>query len=156
MTRRGQAYDYALAAADVARGYKVCTICGVDKPLGDFSVRAKHPTGRVPHCKSCCSNRTISAYNKNRELHRIKDMVNYYIRRYNLSRQEAISRALHGRLGTCEICSQSIDTVIDHDHSTGKTRGLICQSCNSVLGYSKDNTDILQKAIEYLNKYRRV
>jgi hypothetical protein len=40
--------------------------------------------------------------------------------------------------------------VVDHSHVTGKVRGYICSACNSVLGYSKDNTSILEAAIAYL------
>lgn len=65
--------------------------------------------------------------------------------------------------GICNICNiqmklpeskrgQSLDVVaIDHDHNTGLFRGLICNGCNKGLGLFKDNTDILEKAKEYLN-----
>jgi hypothetical protein len=43
---------------------------------------------------------------------------------------------------------------IDHDHKTRKVRGIICNCCNFLLGYAKDNTDILHKAIRYLEKHR--
>jgi len=40
--------------------------------------------------------------------------------------------------------------VMDHDHKTGKFRGMLCNLCNRGLGNFKDNTDVLEKAIEYL------
>lgn len=40
----------------------------------------------------------------------------------------------------------------DHDHETGKTRGILCQLCNSVLGYAKDSTTVLRRAALYLEK----
>jgi len=57
--------------------------------------------------------------------------------------------------GCCWICGAhqsnfSVALYIDHDHETKKIRGLLCQSCNFLLGFSKDNVDILQKAIKYL------
>lgn len=39
---------------------------------------------------------------------------------------------------------------LDHCHNTGAVRGLICRTCNLLLGYSKDNRQILQAAINYL------
>lgn len=45
--------------------------------------------------------------------------------------------------------------VVDHDHETGKVRGLLCNSCNVMLGHSKDDVAILQKGIEYLNRMKR-
>lgn len=40
--------------------------------------------------------------------------------------------------------------VIDHSHTTGKVRGLLCSPCNRALGLLKDNAGILEKAAEYV------
>jgi hypothetical protein len=42
---------------------------------------------------------------------------------------------------------------VDHCHTTGKTRGLLCKNCNFGLGYSRDNPVILQGMIDYLKKH---
>ena len=57
----------------------------------------------------------------------------------------------------CVICSYEFgqkagDTYVDHNHSTGKVRGLLCQHCNSGLGYFRDNEDNLAKGIKYLQE----
>ncbi len=44
----------------------------------------------------------------------------------------------------------------DHCHETGLPRGLLCQHCNSMLGFARDETTILENAIKYLEKYRRL
>lgn len=41
---------------------------------------------------------------------------------------------------------------IDHNHTTGEVRGLLCSNCNTILGLCNDNIIILQSAISYLNK----
>lgn len=41
---------------------------------------------------------------------------------------------------------------VDHCHTTGKIRGLLCNSCNSALGYAKDNIEVLINMIKYLEK----
>lgn len=43
---------------------------------------------------------------------------------------------------------------VDHDHKTGKIRGLLCSNCNTGLGLIKDSSDILMNLIEYLAKYK--
>lgn len=41
---------------------------------------------------------------------------------------------------------------VDHDHKSGKIRGLLCKLCNSAIGNAKDDVSILQRLIDYLNK----
>ena len=55
--------------------------------------------------------------------------------------------------GRCQICGDSPDYSlhVDHCHKTGKTRGLLCRTCNLGIGYFKDSTELLQIAIEYLD-----
>lgn len=42
--------------------------------------------------------------------------------------------------------------IIDHCHTTGKIRGLLCTNCNNMLGKAKDNVEVLKKAISYLEQ----
>jgi hypothetical protein len=43
---------------------------------------------------------------------------------------------------------------IDHCHTTGKVRSLLCYNCNNMLGKAKDNEQTLEKAIDYLKEHR--
>jgi hypothetical protein len=65
---------------------------------------------------------------------------------------------------TCEIC-RTIDEVpgsggrskslnCDHDHTTGKVRGVLCQSCNLLLAHAKESIEVLVSAIHYLKAAR--
>lgn len=59
--------------------------------------------------------------------------------------------------GTCRICCDAITVsraATDHDHATGKIRGLLCSRCNSMLGHGRDRTEILASAIRYLEETR--
>lgn len=51
----------------------------------------------------------------------------------------------------CQICDIGPITHVDHDHETGKFRGLLCHHCNTALGNFRDSKDILKKAIAYLS-----
>lgn len=57
---------------------------------------------------------------------------------------------------TCAICNTNAPKhlkgfVVDHCHNTGIARGILCAHCNLALGGFKDNVEILNKAINYLN-----
>jgi len=62
--------------------------------------------------------------------------------------------------GLCLICNQQTQgrgakkntLAVDHTHETGKIRGLLCSHCNTGLGLFRDNKELLQKAIDYLNE----
>ena len=56
----------------------------------------------------------------------------------------------------CPVCqanlnSQKVRKVIDHNHTTGKVRGILCHSCNTSLGMLKENPEIINQAIAYLS-----
>jgi len=55
----------------------------------------------------------------------------------------------------CAICKESCQTKkslsVDHDHESGKVRGLLCNRCNRALGMFRDNPTILNRAAEYIN-----
>lgn len=70
---------------------------------------------------------------------------------------DAIEKYADEHDGRCEICTRipSEDERglhIDHSHSTGVFRGLVCNNCNGGLGRFMDNTEYLKAAIKYLTK----
>lgn len=72
---------------------------------------------------------------------------------------DAILKLQNGRCAICERLPSEIDVraerlCIDHNHSTGTFRGLICDACNRGLGGFKDNLDSLRSAIKYLDGIR--
>lgn len=61
---------------------------------------------------------------------------------------------LKSQNGRCAICKKkpvvNIYLSVDHDHVTGKIRGLLCYYCNTGLGHFKDDLSLLQEAVKYL------
>jgi len=62
-------------------------------------------------------------------------------------------KAIYSNNPKCYICSRkqtSKKLCIDHDHKTGKVRGLLCNKCNRALGLFQDSSKLLKKAVRYL------
>lgn len=79
-----------------------------------------------------------------------------YSKRYNLKRKFNLSKEEYDALlkkqnNVCAICALSCtkSLAVDHCHTTGKVRGLLCNNCNRGIGHLKELTN-LRKAIEYL------
>lgn len=58
------------------------------------------------------------------------------------------------RGGKCDACKKEAKLVVDHDHKTGKLRGMLCHHCNTAIGLFKENTVLMRKAEQYLKKYK--
>ena len=69
--------------------------------------------------------------------------------KYQLSWEE-YSKMVLLSLGECVICQEKADLVVDHCHQTGIVRGLLCQPCNVMLGFSKDRPEVLRAGAVYL------
>lgn len=124
-----------------------CRICFLVKPLDDFYREAKDPKGRQRACKTC-----MAAYKKER-----KERDPALVRDQYLQRQYGISLVEYeGMLceqnQACAICRSAGKLHVDHDHETGRVRGLLCGSCNRALGLFKDDSDSLKRAINYLER----
>lgn len=68
-------------------------------------------------------------------------------RKYSLTDEE-LDEVLS--LGRCATCGSESNLVIDHDHATGKVRGLLCNDCNLALGKIKDSIETLENMVAYL------
>lgn len=68
---------------------------------------------------------------------------------------EQYNDMLVNQVGVCAICKEKPADrrlSVDHNHKTGKVRGLLCRNCNTALGGFKDSVLILKSAIEYLGR----
>lgn len=77
------------------------------------------------------------------------------IREKKFSTPDSWEKQFQLQNGLCAICSVAIDESIshtDHNHITGKFRGLLCANCNKALGLFKDSWEVLEKASKYLKE----
>lgn len=63
---------------------------------------------------------------------------------------EKFEEMIEDQDGCCLICGEAKKLVVDHDHETGKVRGLLCSPCNTGIGHFKDDVDRMLSAIDYL------
>jgi len=84
---------------------------------------------------------------ENKEKKYIKSLMRFY----NITKED-YNKMFDNQTGRCAICfcESNIKLCVDHNHTTGKVRGLLCKKCNSAIGLLKDNTEFLYRAIKYL------
>ena len=90
---------------------------------------------------------------KNREHINIMQRVHRIKRLYGLTdiQYQELLKSQNGGCGICGKIKKKYNLSVDHDHKTGKIRGLLCSPCNRALGILGDSSEALQKVLRYLN-----
>lgn len=140
-----------------------CTSCGTALELGVNWTEGcfkKH----TYKCSPCRAEYQRQHYQQNKEKHNKKNKLRYEANKqkvlekqkfYTIKKQYGLSEEEYKGLmenASCAICNKDNDLVIDHCHVSGSVRGVLCRQCNCALGLFQDNTDIINKAKEYLSK----
>jgi hypothetical protein len=147
---------------------KVCTICGVKKPLDDFSWHMKKDRKKGYHknqCKPCLSAAHSARRAKDPSFYRKFEWPSKLRTKYGITVAD-YDRMLEEQDGGCAICGTRVPCVrrhknietekffVDHCHVTGKVRGLLCNACNRALGYLRDDPTIIDRAASYLRRQK--
>lgn len=131
---------------------KTCPGCEKDKPLGDYSSHTSR--GTQSECKLCCSDRA-KRYNSRSEIKQ-KSRNKHLKATYGITLSQ-FDEVFLKQLGKCKVCrvkfASESDGHIDHDHSTGRVRGILCRSCNLSIGFANDNASRLRALAKYLDNY---
>ena len=138
---------------------KACRDCGEVKSLDQFPLQKGGRFGRHPLCKPCRAAQERARYARDRERLLAQMKADPKRREAALKRQYGISRAelaamVDRQRGACAICGVVDLLHIDHDHATGRLRGLLCRCCNMALGLMRDDADRLFVAADYLDRPR--
>ena len=126
--------------------------CGRCKQICSLDAFGKHAW-----CRQCCR-----AYNKTYK--RKSKQTPEQVRRANLRKNFGITPEQYDEMyvaqgGACAICRATTNFTfdnlcVDHDHTNGRVRGLLCLNCNTALGQFKDSTSLLLKAADYLEGFK--
>jgi hypothetical protein len=139
---------------------KTCNKCNLEKNLDKFYPKPGGLYGVEGICKVCSKKRTTKWYKRlsfsskrNRQLKAVHGLsLQDYNHLYDIQN------------GVCAICGKSEtrktkNTIcplsIDHDHKTGKVRGLLCSLCNTGFGSFHESVDIIEKAKQYAIKFNK-
>lgn len=140
--------------------YKRCRSCFIVKSLDEFYAAVRMRDLLQTDCKTCSS-----AYHKKRYAAGLvakrktnvtkKDRRKYGLAaKYNMSLWEydELFKLQNGRCAICGTPPLHNRLSVDHDHDSGKVRGLLCAHCNTGIGYLRDDQEILNAAIMYLRR----
>lgn len=130
---------------------KTCSTCRVEKLVADFYPKARGAvysgaSGFNAKCKACVKIENAARKTNGKRL----------LECYGLS-LEQWNEMFIKQNGCCAVCLRHQTEVpkqrlqVDHNHETGKIRGLLCGPCNMAIGLFRDDTHSLSKAIQYLN-----
>ena len=139
-------------------------------PRCKIRLKPRHSSGKLaPYCTECDNVRAAGyrnkrkddpAYKAKRKAHR--DKKPHYARAYHLQRKynitvERYAAVLAHQNSKCAICGRNEPynkhLAVDHCHTTGAVRGLLCTDCNRMIGLGKDNPETLRRAANYLEAY---
>ena len=137
---------------------RTCNKCHQLKPLTEFYKTGRkndtNPNNRHYTCKECTKARVSAAHAANPDRARQAFMRRVYgitIADYD--------QLLKDQNYSCAICPTTEPGGkhnvfnVDHCHSTGKVRALLCRNCNMLLGMAKDRPEYLTQLIAYLAKH---
>lgn len=137
---------------------KVCTVCKVDLPLSSYHNCKNSKDGKGYRCIKCDIEARKDYRAANKDRCSTKNRIVLIKSRFNLEEQE-LRDMMDSQKGCCPICNGSLidpssDSTkqfgIDHNHKTGKVRGLLCMHCNAMLGQAMDSPRVLLAGHNYL------
>jgi len=140
---------------------KECSMCKLTKDAIEFrlrNVKSKFDGGKIVYLRSRC--KACEVLYITRKYHRDPKLAAERYRTSILSWRYGISRVILDQMnadqgGVCAICKASSpghtkSWHIDHDHTTGRVRGLLCNKCNLALAFFGDSEKVLLSAAAYL------
>ena len=113
-----------------------CTRCKEDKPATAefFPLHNKKRNGLDSWCRAC-----RSSYRNANSRGKFRAVIS-----------DAALAELKNTTHECVICGSQEPLVVDHDHVSGKVRGMLCNHCNRGLGHFRDDPMLLEFAAQYL------
>lgn len=148
---------------------RVCTRCGERKSWSEFHAHPLGINGKQSRCKVCTNALRREHRANHPEQKRAADRRRYQRRKASRGKLASDLMRLYGlslgeydamwqrQGGLCALCLRAptgrrnaSSLHVDHDHVTGRVRGLLCQHCNNGLGRFRDDPALLRRAAAYV------
>lgn len=129
----------------VPEGHKHCPRCEQTLPLEKFAGNRASSDGATTYCKPC--HNAVSKANRERKHGSTRE---YHLRRRYGIGQADVDAMLAEQGGLCAASKTDEPKHVDHDHKTGRVRGMLCFLCNQALGNTRDDVKRLRGLIDYL------
>lgn len=104
--------------------------------------------------KERINERNTNYYYANKDWLLPKMNANRFFKKFGITQEDA-KTLLDSQGGVCAICHTDTPTekgwCVDHCHTTGKIRGILCSKCNSGIGFLNDDPELCKRAIAYLS-----
>jgi hypothetical protein len=128
---------------------KRCADCRQWKPNEQFPRNRNSKDGRHCYCRECNNARSRESRQ------RLHGGARHYhlMHRYGIGADE-VDALIDLQGNRCPICGRPDPNHVDHDHKTGRVRGVLCFNCNGGLGQFADDIDRLAAAVAYLDAGR--
>lgn len=127
-------------------GHKYCPRCHEIKTSAEFGRNRSQKDGLTDYCKPCHTQAMREIKIKNHGSER-----NYQLKyRYGIT-EDDFERMLAQQGGLCAICRVVPGTHVDHCHTSGLVRGVLCFNCNNALGHFMDDVVLMEVAAHYLD-----
>lgn len=124
---------------------KTCTHCGEFKPLDEYDRNKGNRDGRASWCRACT--RALNAGWQRTPEAKAKRARDHLRRAYGLTSEEHASLKSQG-CAACGVMGRKL--VVDHNHTTGQRRGLLCYPCNNALGQLGEDPRRFEALLKYL------
>lgn len=136
---------------------RVCTTCRERKTPSEFGRNLKRPDGLRTSCKVCVNLKSRDATLTNPDRRRSTQWASWLWKQYKLTIGE-YTALWERQSGKCQICYRELGMgtgkhAVDHCHSTGFVRGILCHHCNAGLGLFQDSAELLLAAAHYLKVF---
>lgn len=130
-------YKKSLKPSVLPEVNKTCTVCGDEKHHSSFSRNGRSKDGLMAHCKLCKKDIDLEC--------NLKRKYGLDTVTFNAMKKEQEYK--------CLICKKDKSLVVDHCHSSGRVRGLLCHQCNTLIGFAGEDVNIFERAIQYVRRY---